>query len=219
MEQLNRQAKQRQHNDKRSIIKFLQGIAFSILIFAIIFAIHLITAYCIRLKPFTNYAIVFDAGSSHTEMFVYDWPADKSHGLGTTSAVNEFFVCQLERIIINDPIKRNRSIKFKAISDFEENLNLLQDYFRPCLDQAILKIPSNRHKFTPIFLGATAGMRLARLHNKTKARQTLETIREIFSHTPFQFVRARQVNIPLLYKICEMYLYKLNLFIDICRMT
>ena len=106
MEQVNRQEKQRQQNDKRLIIKFLQGIAFATLLFMIIFAIHLIMAYCIRPKPFINYAIVFDAGSSHTEMFVYSWPADKSDGLGTTSAVSEFFVCQLERIIKHDPIKR-----------------------------------------------------------------------------------------------------------------
>ncbi|CAF3336278.1 unnamed protein product [Rotaria sp. Silwood2] len=38
-------------------------------------------------------------------------------------------------------------------------------------------------------------MRLANLRNVTKSQQVLETIREIFSRSPFQFVLARQVRI------------------------
>jgi Golgi nucleoside diphosphatase len=178
----------------RSIINFLQGIAFTIFLFAVILVIYLIIIYHTRLTPFVSYAIVFDAGSSHTEMFVYNWPADKSDGLGTTSTVSEYFTCVLTGVNYIDPIRNGESIKLKAISDFEQNLDLLEDYFRPCLSQAIEKIPSNRHRLSPIFLGATAGMRLSRLNNATKAKQVLESIREIFSNTPFQFVVARQVN-------------------------
>jgi len=178
----------------RSIINFLQGIAFTLFIFAIILTIYLINLYHIRLAPFTNYAIVFDAGSSHTEMFVYNWPADKSNGLGTTSSVNELFVCPVKALYVNDTTKKGDTNKLKAVSDYEQNLDLLEDYFRPCLTEAIEKIPVNRHKLSPIFLGATAGMRLLRLRNITRAKQILETIREIFSNTPFQFVVARQVN-------------------------
>ncbi len=58
--------RKRQHRI-RSIINFLQGIAFTLFIFAIIVAIYLIVIYRARVKPFINYAIVFDAGSSHTE--------------------------------------------------------------------------------------------------------------------------------------------------------
>jgi len=188
------QKSKEKQNYMRSIINFLQGIAFTLFIFAIILTIYLINLYHIRLAPFTNYAIVFDAGSSHTEMFVYNWPADKSDGLGTTSSVNEFFVCPLRALYLNETTKKGEPIKLKAISDYEENLDLLEDYFRPCLTEAIEKIPTNRHKLSPIFLGATAGMRLSRLRNITRAKQILETIREIFSNTPFQFVVARQVN-------------------------
>jgi apyrase len=178
----------------RAIINFLQGIAFTLLIFTIILAIYLIILYHIRLTPFMNYAIVFDAGSSHTEMFVYQWPADKSDGLGTTSTVDEYFVCPLKVLIPSDPMKKGEITKLKAISDFEQNLDLLEDYFRPCLNEAISRIPTTRHKTSPIFLGATAGMRLSILRNNTRAKQILETIREIFSNSPFQFVVARQVN-------------------------
>lgn len=178
---------------RRSIRNFFQGVACTLFVLAVIIAIYLTILYRTRVSPLINYAIVFDAGSSHTEMFVYHWPADKSEGIGETSSVNELFVCPLGSISIGDPLKKSEKIKLKAISDFEQNFDLLADYFRPCLEKALEKIPSHRQKFSPIFLGATAGMRLMRLKNENRAEQILETIREIFSHYPFQFVTARQV--------------------------
>lgn len=180
----------RRHQHRiRSIIHFCQGIAVTLFSIAIIVAIYLTVLYQARIVPLINYAIVFDAGSSHTEMFVYHWPADKSDGLGTTSTVNELFVCPLASIYASD------STKLKAVSDFEQHLHLLASYFQACLQKAIEKIPSDRHKYSPIFLGATAGMRLSRLQNATRANQLLERIREIFSNYPFQFVTARQVSL------------------------
>jgi hypothetical protein len=179
---------------RRSLVNFFQGIAFTLLISAIFIGIYLTIVYRARIPPFINYAIVFDAGSSHTEMFVYHWPADKSDGLGTTSSVNELFVCPLESVFYDDSTKKGDKVKLKAISDFEHHLNLLDEYFRPCLKKALAKIPADRYKYSPIFLGATAGMRLARLRNATRARQVMETIRELFTNYPFQFVTARQVS-------------------------
>jgi Golgi nucleoside diphosphatase len=191
----NQQQKQERQRRIRSIINFMQGIAVTLFILAVIVAIYLTVIYRARVAPFINYAIVFDAGSSHTEMFVYHWPADKSDGLGTTSTVNEYFVCALAGVSSNDSTKKGDSVKLKAISDFEQHLELLDPYFQPCLKKALAKIPSTRHKFSPIFLGATAGMRLTKLRNSTRANQILETIREIFSNHPFQFVTARQVSL------------------------
>ena len=189
------QPKQKRNNHIRSIINFTQGIAITLCFLAAIILIYLTVKYRARVEPVINYAIVFDAGSSHTEMFVYYWPADKSDGVGTTSSVNQYFVCPLEGIYVNDSRKTDNSkIKLKAISDFEQHLDLLDDYFAPCLNEATSNIPSNRHRTSPIFLGATAGMRLARMHNRVRANQILETIREIFSHYPFQLVTARQVS-------------------------
>lgn len=194
MEERNQQNKQRQ-TYIRSIMNFFQGVAFTVFVFTILLIIYLLVSYCTRLKSFTNYAIVFDAGSSHTEMFVYHWPADKSDGLGTTSTVNEYFTCSLSGVTASHKGPKGEDIKLKSISDFENHSEDLERYFRPCLTQAIEKIPENRQKFAPIFLGATAGMRLALLRNVTKASNVLETIREIFSNAPFQFVINRQVSI------------------------
>ena len=110
-----------------------------------------------------------------------------------------YFVCPLAGVYNDDPTRKD-SIKLKAISDFEQHLHLLDSYFQPCLKKAVAKIPFTRHKFSPVFLGATAGMRLTKLRNSTRASQILETIREIFSNCPFQFVTARQVSFRLLIK-------------------
>ena len=73
-----RQKQQQRLHYVRKIMNFLQGIAFTIFLFTIILTIYLIIIYHKRLPPFINYAIVFDAGSKHTKMFIYSWPADKS---------------------------------------------------------------------------------------------------------------------------------------------
>lgn len=184
---------QQERKPSHRLIYFFQGIAFTICILTLILAIYLIVIYHVRLAPYTSYAIVFDAGSSHTEMFVYHWPSDKSNGLGTTSTVDELFVCPIEAINTTNLLKPNEEMKLKSISDFENHVDLLDEYFRPCLTKAIENIPEHRQKISPIFLGATAGMRLLEMKNATRSKQILEKIREIFSHSPFQFVVARQV--------------------------
>lgn len=45
------------------------------------------------LSPPTQYGIVLDAGSSHTAMFVYKWPADKENDTGV---VGEHSMCDVE---------------------------------------------------------------------------------------------------------------------------
>lgn len=37
------------------------------------------------LPPGTKFGLVFDAGSSHTSLFVYQWPADKENDTGVVS--------------------------------------------------------------------------------------------------------------------------------------
>lgn len=38
--------------------------------------------------------------------------------------------------------------------------NTLWERFQECMDKAMNVIPAEKHKSTPLFLGATAGMRL-----------------------------------------------------------
>ncbi|XP_017690128.1 PREDICTED: ectonucleoside triphosphate diphosphohydrolase 8-like [Lepidothrix coronata] len=45
------------------------------------------------LPPSTKYGLVFDAGSTHTSLYTYRWPADKENGTGIVSQVD---VCTVE---------------------------------------------------------------------------------------------------------------------------
>lgn len=50
--------------------------------------------YCLPLIPLSpQFGIVFDAGSSHTSLFLYQWPADKENGTGV---VSQALACQVE---------------------------------------------------------------------------------------------------------------------------
>ena len=88
--------------------------------------------------------MVLDAGSSHTSLFVYKWDAEKENGTGV---VDQHHKCQAQgpgiSSYVNNPEKAGKSLE-------------------PCLDQAKEYIPKNQHAQTPVFLGATAGMRLLR---------------------------------------------------------
>lgn len=41
------------------------------------------------LQPSPQYGIVLDAGSSHTAMYIYKWPADKQNGTGVVTQHSE----------------------------------------------------------------------------------------------------------------------------------
>lgn len=52
---------------------------------------YILAAYSMFLKCNTlfQYGIVLDAGSSHTSMYIYKWPADKQNGTGIVTQHSE----------------------------------------------------------------------------------------------------------------------------------
>uniref|UniRef100_A0A674J093 Ectonucleoside triphosphate diphosphohydrolase 8 n=1 Tax=Terrapene triunguis TaxID=2587831 RepID=A0A674J093_9SAUR len=91
-----------------------------------------------------QYGMVFDAGSSHTSLFVYQWTSDKTNDTGV---VSQTLSCNVQGPGIssyaNDPPKAGVSL-------------------RSCLEDALKVIPDERQREVPVYLGATAGMRLLR---------------------------------------------------------
>ena len=92
--------------------------------------------------PNLQYAVVFDAGSSHTQLFVYKWPADKNNGTGVVKQI------YTERA------------QGGGISNYTDDPSLAGKSVEPLLKSAEKHVPTDKHDVTPVFLGATAGMRL-----------------------------------------------------------
>ncbi|NXE55650.1 ENTP8 diphosphohydrolase, partial [Casuarius casuarius] len=120
-----------------------------------------------------QYGLVFDAGSTHTALYVYQWPADKENGTGIVS--------QVETCTVPGP----------GISSYADNPALAGASLKPCLDKAMTIIPAKLQRETPTYLGATAGMRLLREQNSTKAEQVFAEVVKAIRQYPVDFRGAQ----------------------------
>ncbi|XP_036892356.1 ectonucleoside triphosphate diphosphohydrolase 2 [Sturnira hondurensis] len=123
--------------------------------------------------PSLKYGIVLDAGSSHTSMFIYKWPADKENDTGI---VSQHSSCDVHG---------------GGISSYENNPTGAGRSLVECLDQALRDVPRERHSSTPLYLGATAGMRLLNLTNPEASAKVLEAVTGTLTQYPFDFRGAR----------------------------
>uniref|UniRef100_A0A3Q4MM36 Ectonucleoside triphosphate diphosphohydrolase 2a, tandem duplicate 2 n=1 Tax=Neolamprologus brichardi TaxID=32507 RepID=A0A3Q4MM36_NEOBR len=111
------------------------------------------------------YGIVLDAGSSHTSMYIYKWPADKQNNTGIVTQHDE---CHVEG---------------GGISSYADNPSGAAKSLEKCLEQALTNIPKFRHHQTPLCLGATAGMRLLRL----VSQRVMKEVENKLQSYPFKF--------------------------------
>ncbi|KAM4647847.1 ectonucleoside triphosphate diphosphohydrolase 8-like isoform 2-T2 [Amazona ochrocephala] len=121
-----------------------------------------------------KYGLVFDAGSTHTALYIYRWPADKENGTGIVS--------QVEACTAAGP----------GISSYADDPAGAGASLKPCLDKAMEIIPAEQQRETPTYLGATAGMRLLREQNSTKAQQVFAQVAKTIGEYPVEF-RGAQV--------------------------
>lgn len=125
------------------------------------------------LSPGLMYGIVLDAGSSRTTVYVYQWPAEKENDTGV---VSQTFKC---------------NVKGRGISSYGSNPQELAKPINDCMDKVKEKIPFHLHRSTSVYLGATAGMRLLRLQNETRANEVLASVQNYFTSQPFEFRGAQ----------------------------
>ncbi|XP_035496630.1 ectonucleoside triphosphate diphosphohydrolase 2 isoform X1 [Scophthalmus maximus] len=126
----------------------------------------------VETPPETMYGIVLDAGSSHTSMYIYKWPADKLNGTGI---VTQHSQCDA---------------KGGGISSYAGVRGGAAESLKACLDQAVKDIPKSRHRQTPLYLGATAGMRLLKINNATETDRILKEVENKLRSYPFEFKEA-----------------------------
>ncbi|XP_042343314.1 ectonucleoside triphosphate diphosphohydrolase 2-like [Plectropomus leopardus] len=122
------------------------------------------------------YGIVMDAGSSHSSMYIYKWPADKQNGTGIVSQHSE---CHGDG---------------GGISSFAYVPGGAAESLKACLNQAVKDIPKSRHHQTQLYLGATAGMRLLNITSPTEAKRILKEVENKLRSYPFNFKDATMLS-------------------------
>uniref|UniRef100_A0A8B9YYB8 Ectonucleoside triphosphate diphosphohydrolase 8 n=1 Tax=Buteo japonicus TaxID=224669 RepID=A0A8B9YYB8_9AVES len=154
--------------------KAVAGLLAATCVFSIIALIlSVVNVKDVFLPPSTKYGLVFDAGSTHTALYIYQWPADKENGTGIVS--------QVEACTVSGP----------GISSYADNATGAGASLKHCLDKAMKIIPAEQQRETPTYLGATAGMRLLREQNSTKAEQVLAEVAKAIGEYPVDFRGAR----------------------------
>ncbi|XP_075699214.1 ectonucleoside triphosphate diphosphohydrolase 1 [Rhinoderma darwinii] len=160
-------AKQKTWNRK---VLFILGALFTLGIVA------LIVVAVVQNRPLPKnikYGIVLDAGSSHTNLYIYQWPAEKENDTGVVEQVAE---CKVEGNGISSyylkPVDAGRSLQ-------------------RCINRAQNVVPASQQKETPVYLGATAGMRLLRLIHPDVANEVLTSVGNTLRSSPFDFQGAR----------------------------
>ncbi|KAA0717056.1 Ectonucleoside triphosphate diphosphohydrolase 2 [Triplophysa tibetana] len=118
------------------------------------------------------YGIVLDAGSSHTGIFIYKWPANKENGTGIVSQHTECHV------------------KGGGISSYADIRGGAAKSLQECMEQAVQDIPKSKHKLTPLYLGATAGMRLLNISKPKESGEILKEVGDKLKTYPFSFKGA-----------------------------
>lgn len=127
-------------------------------------------------KEYTmEYGIVIDSGSSRSNIYLYQWPGEKQN---ETGVVAERLNCR----VAGDGISE---MKVNAEKDAES-----WKAFNKCMSEIIEVVPAKKHKTTPLFLGATAGMRLLHEKDEQRSNEILAGLREYLSHLPFDFQNA-----------------------------
>ncbi|KAM9462610.1 ectonucleoside triphosphate diphosphohydrolase 1 isoform 2-T3 [Clarias gariepinus] len=120
-----------------------------------------------------KYGIVLDAGSSHTSVYIYEWPAEKENNTGMVQQ------------------KHSCNVKGKGISSYSSYPYKAGQSLKECMDEAKKAIPEYRHHETPVYLGATAGMRLLKMDNDMASESVLMSVEKFLQTYPFNYQGAR----------------------------
>nr|KAF6269032.1 ectonucleoside triphosphate diphosphohydrolase 8 [Myotis myotis] len=152
---------------KTQVLTALLGATAALAVTALV--LTLVEAISVLLPTDSKFGIVFDAGSSHTSLFVYRWPADKENDTGV---VSQALACQ---------------VKGPGISSYASDPAQAGESLRGCLEEALAVVPEAQQQRTPVFLGATAGMRLLSQKNSSQAEHIFAAVAQVLGQAPLAF--------------------------------
>ncbi|TRM59203.1 nucleoside phosphatase family-domain-containing protein [Schizophyllum amplum] len=128
-----------------------------------------------------HFGIVIDAGSSGSRLLIYSWKDPQAVIL----EAGENIPPMLPKVEKGAQSGEDWVTKAEpGLSSFAENVDGIPAYLRPLLDHARNNIPPSLHHETPLFLLATAGMRL--LTPTQQAEVLQETCRFLALHSNFK---------------------------------
>ncbi|CAD8108717.1 unnamed protein product [Paramecium primaurelia] len=122
-----------------------------------------------NIQASTCNGVMFDAGSSGTRVYVYSWNCRETQTMP--------YVTLSEKSI-------EKKVK-PGLASFASKLNEIPNYLQPLIDFAIANIPKSMMAYTPIMLGATAGMRLLTIQQQT---DIIKEVQRIFSKSGLLFL-------------------------------
>ncbi|KAG7475878.1 ectonucleoside triphosphate diphosphohydrolase 3 [Solea senegalensis] len=122
-----------------------------------------------------EYGIVIDSGSSRSTVYLYEWPGEKEN---ETGIVTETISCRVPGAGISDTVvdAQKNSETWKAFQD--------------CMKTITKIIPAEKHKTTPLFLGATAGMRMLHQEDEQRSDEIMTSLTSYLRSLPFHFQKA-----------------------------
>ncbi|KAK4311933.1 hypothetical protein Pmani_016599 [Petrolisthes manimaculis] len=123
-----------------------------------------------------KFGIVVDAGSSHSEAFLFTWDGEKPLKTADVKLSHRCFI-------------------IGGISNYATHADDLGKYFGPCINEIISLIPSNLQRDTPIYVGATAGMRILRYFDQEGADLVLLSVREFLERNTTLQVDPRNIGV------------------------
>lgn len=97
-----------------------------------------------------RYGVVIDCGSSGSRVYVYFWP---KHDAGSKDLL------QIQHVIDKDLKPAIKKVT-PGLSSFAEKPSEASDHLKPLLSFAAERVPKQKHKETPLYIMATAGMRM-----------------------------------------------------------
>ncbi|KAI4524481.1 nucleoside phosphatase GDA1/CD39, partial [Schizophyllum commune] len=128
-----------------------------------------------------HFGIVIDAGSSGSRLLIYSWKDPQAVILEAGDNVPPM----LPKVEKGSQTGEDWVTKMEpGLSSFADNVKGIPAYLRPLLDHARNHIPPSLHHETPLFLLATAGMRL--LTPTQQAEVLQETCRFLALHSNFK---------------------------------
>ncbi|XP_070539981.1 ectonucleoside triphosphate diphosphohydrolase 8-like [Ptychodera flava] len=120
-----------------------------------------------------GYGLVWDAGSTHSKLHIYEWPVVKED---TTALVAQKDMCRAQG---------------GGISNYTDNPSGAGKSLESCMDsKAMTVIPEGERNESLLMLGATAGMRLVEKENESVSNAILSSVHTTLDSYPFKVLNV-----------------------------